>query len=480
MELDELYNQYPWFFIALGIIVYLIIRRLVKSKFSLIFGSAGTNATGAKEAINEILQRTLPFYRHLSEEGKKRFVLRVARFIASKKFVGMEGLHVTFEMKVRIAATAVKLTFGLEKSGLGHYRIIKIFPESFYSRMHDRYLKGGASTGGTLMFSWKDFEEGYQDPADRYNLGLHEMAHALRLELKYGSDFDNRFADFTDQWENMALPEFEKMNQGKTSFLRDYGGTNMEEFFAVCVEHFFELPAEFKKQLPDIYNHLCYLLNLDPLRSENDFAPEPDFVRTVNSNPALKPLPVKVKKAYQYYNWHWSYSAVLAGLFPGIFIILFLHGKVLFTVVHLLAVLLLAVAAMLVSRNWLYRHGILGFNHLLFFTVTGFFPLMMSSLLLINYNFSSTVEVRVCKVKDYKVILEDYEGRRTKHLLLELENGTLQQYRKVRSFPVYDFEGAESVDDIRVIYTFTHGVLGLKNLENRQILVTGQQSVPFF
>lgn len=480
MGLDEINNQYPWFLPSIGIILYLIVRGLVQNGFRTIFSAGVSNPARAKTAINDILESTLPFYRFLSAEGKKRFVLRTAGFISSKRFIGMEGLQVTFEMKVRIAATAVKLTFGLEKSGLRHYRVIKIFPESFYSRMHDRYLKGGASTGGTLMFSWKDFEEGYNDPSDRYNLGLHEMAHALRLELKYGSDFDNRFADYTDQWEQMALPEFEKMNQGKTSFLRDYGGTNIEEFFAVCVEHFFEIPSEFRKQLPDIYNHLCFLLNLDPLRTENDYSLEPDFVRKVNSNPALKPLPVKIKKAYQYYDWHWSYSAVMAGLFPGVFIMLFLHGKVLFTGVHLLAVFLFVITVMFISRNLLYRHGILGFNHLVFFTAAGVFPLVMSILLLLNYHVSSTVEVQVFKVIDYKVILEDYEGKRTKHLLLELENGNLKNFRKVRAFPVYDFEGAESVEEIRVLYTFTHGMFGLKNLENRQIVVPGRGSDPFF
>ena len=480
MGLNEIYHQYPWFFPFLAIVFLLIAGRFIRNRFKGVPISRGSHPAKVQKAIGDILEKELPFYGHLSGEGKKKFILRVAGFIASRRFIGMENLQVTFEMKVRIAATAVKLTFGLDKTGMKHYRVIRIFPETFYSRMHDRYLKGGASTGGTLMFSWKDFEEGYRDPADRYNLGLHEMAHALRIELKYGSDFDSRFADYTDHWEHLALPEFEKMNQGKTSFLRDYGGTNMEEFFAVCVEHFFEVPEEFKKQLPDIYNHLSYLLNLDPLRIDSDYVLEPGFIQKINANPSLMPLPEKVNKAYQYYDWHWSYSAILTGLFAGVFVILYLYGKVLFNLSFLMAVLIPVAALLFIFRNWFFRNGILGIPHLSLFTLAGAFPLVSALILLLNYNFTSGVEVTAFRVTGFKTVLEDSGGIRSKHLLLNLENNALQGYRKVRTFPLTDFDGAGSLEEVRVIYTFTSGFFGLKNLENRQILIVNRGSEAFF
>jgi hypothetical protein len=40
----------------------------------------------------------------------------------------------------------------------------------------------------------------------------------------------------------------------------------MREFFAVSVEHFFEDPSGFAKELPLLYQHLCVLLHQDPLR----------------------------------------------------------------------------------------------------------------------------------------------------------------------------------------------------------------------
>ncbi|MCB9336447.1 MAG: zinc-dependent peptidase, partial [Flavobacteriales bacterium] len=50
-----------------------------------------------------------------------------------------------------------------------------------------------------------------------------------------------------------------------------YAATNMEEFFAVSVEHFFEAPDEFKVSLPDLYTQLSIMLNLDPLNKQNDY-----------------------------------------------------------------------------------------------------------------------------------------------------------------------------------------------------------------
>jgi Mlc titration factor MtfA (ptsG expression regulator) len=227
--------------------------------------------------IGANLEKHNSFYRNLSEAGKVRMIEKCFEFIYSKSLEGREELEVTEEMHVAIAGTAAQISFGFNTSGFSHYKTIRIFPESFYSKMFDRYLKGGASTSGVLFLSWKDFMDGFADEKDKYNLGLHEMAHALRIQLKYGNDFDKRFANYVDSWEEIALPEFTRLQNGESSFLRPYAATNMEEFFAVCVEHFFEAAEDFQKQLPDIFNHLCFLLNLNPLNKSNDFKLDAGF-----------------------------------------------------------------------------------------------------------------------------------------------------------------------------------------------------------
>ncbi|MFZ6013111.1 MAG: zinc-dependent peptidase [Bacteroidota bacterium] len=50
------------------------------------------------------------------------------------------------------------------------------------------------------------------------------------------------------------------------NFFRPYACTNVHEFFAVSVENFFERPAQFKNELPELYDILTQLLKQDPLK----------------------------------------------------------------------------------------------------------------------------------------------------------------------------------------------------------------------
>ena len=225
---------------------------------------------------------SISYYQNLSITGKAKFVDRLVSLMINKEFDGREELKVMEEMKVLISASAIQLTFGLKEYHLWHYHTIRVYPKEFYSKIMGLRMKGGTSPGGMIALSWKDFKEGYEHPNDKYNLGLHELAHALKLDVTKGDDFDSRFANYLDDWEGIGRREFEKLRDGRTSFLRAYGGTNMHEFFAVCVEHFFEVPEDFKRELPDLYNHLCYLLNQNPTNIENDCALPNDFISSVN------------------------------------------------------------------------------------------------------------------------------------------------------------------------------------------------------
>lgn len=211
------------------------------------------------------------YYQKLSIKGKIKFLKRVITFIVNKEFMGMEGLVVSREMQVWVAAAAVQLTFGLNQFRLMHFHTIKLFPESFYFRLYEKYLKGGTSMNGYIFLSWKDLKQGFIVADDRYNLGLHEMAHALKIDALHGDDFDELFSDRLEEWLENGSMEMIRMREGGTNFLRDYAKTNLHEFFAVCVEHFFEVSAEFKKAMPELYEGLCVLLNQDPLNETKDF-----------------------------------------------------------------------------------------------------------------------------------------------------------------------------------------------------------------
>src|SRR5262245_34762455 len=99
---------------------------------------SGTWKEAVPEALTHLLSRTRPlleqnhsFFNSLSEEGKKKFLERCKWYLNNWRFIGMEEVEVTFEMKARIAAVAAQLTFGLRNHALSHFRNIKIFPSVF-------------------------------------------------------------------------------------------------------------------------------------------------------------------------------------------------------------------------------------------------------------------------------------------------------------------------------------------------------------
>jgi Mlc titration factor MtfA (ptsG expression regulator) len=110
--------------------------------------------------------------------------------------------------------------------------------------------------------------QGYLNPYDGRNLGLHEMAHALKISdatSHPGFDFFDRqaFHDFVFY----AREEMQLIVNGDASFFRQYASSNDHEFFAVAIENFFERPLEFSDFHPQMYTSLARLLNQDPLNS---------------------------------------------------------------------------------------------------------------------------------------------------------------------------------------------------------------------
>ena len=221
--------------------------------------------------LHTLLKQKNTYFKNLSSSGQQRFADRVSRFMEDKNFIGREGLIVTDEIRVLISASAVQLTFGLKDYTISHLHTINVFPRAFYSKLFETSFKGLTTQGGIVSLSWDDFKEGYANENDRLNLGLHELAHALNVDLDEDGIFDDHFADSFANWRVIAENNFQKLQKGEITFLRKYGGKSMHEFFAVCVEHFFEIPDEFKKTLPELYWNLAFMLNQDPENVTQDY-----------------------------------------------------------------------------------------------------------------------------------------------------------------------------------------------------------------
>ena len=86
------------------------------------------------------------------------------------------------------------------------------------------------------------------------------MAHALSFNGRKGGGEDYIFEQHLPLWQQEALPVFQNINNDN-DYLRQYAAANMEEFFAVCMEQFFETPQQFSAEHPKLYRAISLLLN---------------------------------------------------------------------------------------------------------------------------------------------------------------------------------------------------------------------------
>lgn len=217
-----------------------------------------------RRLMEPVLLLHIDFYRQLPPPLKVKFLYRCASFMLRKRFIGKEDLEITEEMKILISAAAVQLTFGLKDFYLKHFHTIIVYPGVYTSPLTGADHLGETSIKGLIVLSWQHFLEGYETTSDKLNLGLHEMAHALDLSRMVKAS-DPFFHDYFLKWHAVAGDTINEVNQEEEHFLRKYSGTNEREFFAVCVEHFFEDPDGFRNNLPHLYRHLSVLLRQDPV-----------------------------------------------------------------------------------------------------------------------------------------------------------------------------------------------------------------------
>lgn len=217
--------------------------------------------------FDSLLSQYNPYYKSLSGDGRERFLNRVLHFIEKKRFEYID-MDAQESIPLLISAAAIQLTFGLEHYLLDYFDIIYVVKNKYTYGLTPTPYEGHVSQDG-IYLSWADFTREFADYTDGQNVGLHEMAHALTyVNFTTHEGRDSTFHDAFVNFSAVARPVFERMKAGETNILNPYAATNYQEFWAVCIETFFERSADFKSQLSGLYIALCNLLNQDPLTTE--------------------------------------------------------------------------------------------------------------------------------------------------------------------------------------------------------------------
>jgi MtfA peptidase len=205
----------------------------------------------------------------------------VSAFLDSKEFSGGQGLVVTDEMAVAIAAQACLPILNIGLPAYRHFVGIVVHPDEVTARrrfedehglVHEwtEVLSGEAMEGGPVMLSWHDVTLGATDRADaNYNVVIHEFAHVLDM-LDGVADGVPPLADHAARrlWRNILLQHLDELQlalaHGEETCLDPYAATGPEELFAVATEAFFVAAVGMKKAHPQLYELLMGFYRQDP------------------------------------------------------------------------------------------------------------------------------------------------------------------------------------------------------------------------
>ena len=242
------------------------------------------DAALARRAIPDLLwRRTLKRFAFLPRAGTPdETALRrmTSLFLDRKEFHGVQGLVVSDDMAVAIAAQACLpvLRLGLERYD-GFLGIV-VHPGQAVARRevadddgvvheYDEVLAGEAVTGGPVMLSWRDVRSAGARAALGYNVVIHEFAHVLDMADGVPDGVPVLPPTLTrERWEQVLMRDLarfaERVDAGEATELDPYAAEAPEEFFAVASEAFFVSPLTLRDAHPEFYTLLTAFYRQDP------------------------------------------------------------------------------------------------------------------------------------------------------------------------------------------------------------------------
>ncbi|MCX2680481.1 zinc-dependent peptidase [Galbibacter sp. EGI 63066] len=213
----------------------------------------------------KVIASNFSFYNKLSHHKQKVFGHRVQVFISDKEFIGLGGFKVSREVKLLVASVSVMLSFGMRTYLIRSIEKVIIYPNSYFSAINQEFHLGEFNPlVKAIVFSWEDFLKGLGNEKDNINLAVHEFAHAINYSALHRSDSSSLL--FSDGIKKIKRLLSTKSYTGKireSNYLRRYAYTSEFEFFAVCLEHFIETPAQFKKEFPELFEIIKKMMNFE-------------------------------------------------------------------------------------------------------------------------------------------------------------------------------------------------------------------------
>lgn len=246
------------FIIAKGLYEYFFEERF---NFYHLFHPVRSITVKERHFINQFIEP----YQSFDNDKRRRFLKRFAWFKSKKNFVFYGTIENREEIKAYVASSAILVTMRLNdfRFQKAINRIV-VYPSTYYSRIAKRHHIGEYNPSlKTLVFSAEDLKEGFRIPNDAINLGIHEIAHALMVEMHKKATWEARRFNLGLKQIRLRFnsPVFQE-ELSKSTLFRAYAQTNFIEFFAVLTEVFYEKNSNLKVSHPVLHDSLSSMLNV--------------------------------------------------------------------------------------------------------------------------------------------------------------------------------------------------------------------------
>jgi Mlc titration factor MtfA (ptsG expression regulator) len=237
-----------------------------------------------RHAIPDALwQRTLARYAFLARrdaDDAEQLRRLATLFLGCKEFAGAQGLTVTDEMAVAIAAQACVPVLKLGLAWYDSFVGIVVHPDEVsvprevtddagVVHRYTEVLAGEAMDGGPMMLSWRDVQAAGAADDWAYNVVIHEFAHVIDLRDGLSDGIPPLAgARAREAWSAVLDDEFERfcraVDAGRDTVLDPYAAQGHDEFFAVASEAFFVAPRDLHEEQPALYRLLAGFYRQDP------------------------------------------------------------------------------------------------------------------------------------------------------------------------------------------------------------------------
>lgn len=222
------------------------------------------------EHWRQLLTDNVVYYKKLSKRKQRVFEDRMMQFL-SEVYIDSVEFELEELDRILIAASAVIPVFGFKEWHYTNLSGVLLYPDNFnedlqFSSKEDARHIGGVVGNGRfekqMILSKKALYHGFKNTTDKNNTGIHEFVHLIDKSDDRVDGVPEHLLEhqYTVPWLKLIHKEMEAINDNKSD-IRNYGGTNQAEFFAVASEYFFERPKLMKRKHPDLYNMLVKCFN---------------------------------------------------------------------------------------------------------------------------------------------------------------------------------------------------------------------------